>query len=246
MAEALKEKALERRRPEHRQSNICLRKSMFGGKVRSFTPPLKAEELFQFLEAAGTGVLTSPSLTGEWEHKLRKIEEKEMTREQFMQEISKMTVDFVEKTTSFKESKANFINTPLRSPVNDEPLYEGLTFYQNEEGDFRIPKSIAGRRLPVDEVEKLIKERRIGPLDDFISKKGQKFSAILQLDDDYKVNFVFENDEEQATEEIEQAKTAPTISRCPLCESGVKQTERAYVCSNHKKMPEGTCSFRIT
>ena len=163
-----------------------------------------------------------------------------------MQEISKMTVDFVEKTTSFKESKANFINTPLRSPVNDEPLYEGLTFYQNEEGDFRIPKSIAGRRLPVDEVEKLIKERRIGPLDDFISKKGQKFSAILQLDDDYKVNFVFENDEEQATEEIEQAKTAPTISRCPLCESDVKQTERAYVCSNHKKMPEGTCSFRIT
>ena len=55
--------------------------------------------------------------------------------------------------------------------------------------------------------------------------KGQKFSAILQLDDDYKVNFVFENDEEQATEEIEQAKTAPTISRCPFAKA--RQANRA-------------------
>ena len=246
MAEALKEKGLGT--PATRASTIehLLKEKYVRREGTQLHPTLKAEDLFQFLDAAGTDVLTSPSLTGEWEHKLRKIEEKEMTREQFMEEISKMTVDFVEKTTNFKESKANFIDTPLRSPVNDEPLYEGLTFYQNEEGDFRIPKSIAGRRLPVEEVDKLIKERRIGPLDDFISKAGRKFSAILQLDDDYKVNFVFENDEEQVAEEIEQAKTAPTIAPCPLCESDVKQTERAYVCSKHKKIPQGTCSFRIT
>ena len=226
MAEALKEKGLGT--PATRASTIehLLKEKYVRREGTQLHPTLKAEDLFQFLDAAGTDVLTSPSLTGEWEHKLRKIEEKEMTREQFMEEISKMTVDFVEKTTNFKESKANFIDTPLRSPLNDEPLYEGLTFYQNEEGDFRIPKSIAGRRLPVEEVDKLIKERRIGPLDDFISKAGRKFSAILQLDDDYKVNFVFENDEEQVAEEIEQAKTAPTIAPCPLCESE-RQANRA-------------------
>ena len=164
-----------------------------------------------------------------------------MTREQFMEEISKMTVDFVEKTTNFKESKANFIDTPLRSPLNDEPLYEGLTFYQNEEGDFRIPKSIAGRRLPVEEVDKLIKERRIGPLDDFISKAGRKFSAILQLDDDYKVNFVFENDEEQVAEEIEQAKNRShhrplsplrkrrQANRASLCMQQAQENSRRYL-----------------
>jgi DNA topoisomerase-3 len=246
LAEALKEKGLGT--PATRASTIehLIKEKYMRREGTQIHPSLKAEDLFQFLDAAGTDILTSPSLTGEWEHKLRKIEEGEMTREQFMQEISKMTEDFVEKTTSFQESKANFIDTPLRSPVNDEPLYEGLTFYQNEEGDFRIPKSIAGRRLPVEEVEKLLKERRIGPLDDFISKAGRKFSAILQLDDEYKVNFVFENDEEQAAEEIEQAKAAPTIAPCPLCEKDVKQTERAYVCSEHKKISEGTCTFRIT
>jgi DNA topoisomerase-3 len=163
-----------------------------------------------------------------------------------MQEISKMTEDFVEKTTNFKESVDNFKDTPLKSPVNDEPLFEGLSFYQNVEGDFRIPKSIAGRRLPVEEVEMLLKEKRIGPLDDFISKAGRKFSAILQLDEEYKVKFVFENDEEQASEELEQIKVAPTISSCPVCEGEVKQTERAYVCNQHKKVSEGSCNFRIT
>ena len=80
-----------------------------------------------------------------------------MTREQFMEEISKLTENFVEKTTTFKESTDNFKDTTLRSPVNDEPLFEGLSFYQNVEGDFRIPKSIAGRRLPVEEVDQLLR-----------------------------------------------------------------------------------------
>ncbi len=246
MAEALKEKGLGT--PATRASTIehLLKEKYVRREATQLHPTLKAEDLFQFLDAAGTDVLTSPSLTGEWEHKLRKIEEGEMTRDQFMQEISGMTKEFVERTTNFKESKANFIETTLRSPVNDEPLYEGLSFYQNEEGDFRIPKSIAGRRLPVQEVDKLIKERKIGPLDDFISKAGRKFSAILQLDDEYKVNFVFENDEEQVAEEIEQAKVAPTIAPCPVCQKDVKQTERAYVCSQHNKISDGDCSFRLT
>ena len=246
LAEALKEKGLGT--PATRASTIehLVKEKYVRRESTQLHPTLKAEDLFQFLDAAGTDILTSPSLTGEWEHKLRKIEEGEMTRDQFMQEISKLTEEFVGKTTNFTESAENFKDTPLRSPVNDEPLYEGLSFYQNMEGDFKIPKSVAGRRLPIEEVSKLLTERRIGPLDDFISKAGRKFSAILQLDDEYKVNFVFENNEEQAAEELEQAKTAPTIATCPLCQSDVKQTERSYVCSQHKKISEGSCSFRIT
>ena len=247
LAEALKEKGLGT--PATRASTIehlINQHYVLREDKTKLHPTLKAEDLFQFLDAAGTDILTSPSLTGEWEHKLRKIEEKEMTRDQFMDEISKKTEEFVDKTTNFKESADNFKDTPLRSPVNDEPLYEGLSFYQNMEGDFRIPKSLAGRRLPIEEVEKLLTDRRIGPLDDFISKAGKKFSAILELNDEYKVNFVFENDDSQGEEEIEQIKDAPSVAACPICESEVKQTDRAFVCSKHKKTPEGECSFRIT
>ena len=42
-------------------------------------------------------VLTSPAMTGEWEQKLRQIEEGKKTRASFMEEISSLTRDFVEK-----------------------------------------------------------------------------------------------------------------------------------------------------
>ena len=95
-------------------------------------------------------------------------------------EISKVTEDFVSRTTGFTESADNFSETELVSPVNGEPIYEGLSFYQNLSGEFKISKSIAGRRLEVDEVSTLLKDKRVGPLDDFIAKTGRKFSAMLQ------------------------------------------------------------------
>ena len=247
LAEALKEKGLGT--PATRASTIdhLIKEKYMRREGTQIHPNLKAEDLFHFLDAAGTDILTSPSMTGEWEHKLRLIEDGAMTREQFMKEITQLTEEFVSKTTGFTETAANLKETPLRSPINDEPLFEGLGFYQNIEGDFRIPKSVASRRLPVDEVEILLKDRKIGPLDNFMSKAGKPFSAILELDDEYKVNFVFQNNEEQESKEKETIGDAPVVATCPVCQSNVKQTETAYICEQNKKVSEdGECSFRIT
>ena len=158
-------------------------------------------------------------MTGEWEHKLRQIEEGSMSRSQFMKDIAHLTEEFVSKTTGFEETASNLKETSLFSPINKEPLFEGLGFYQNIEGNFKIPKSIAGRRLPVEEVNVLLEEGRIGPLDNFISKAGKAFSAILQLDDEYKVKFVFQNNDEQEAKEKESIAEAPIIAKCPICET---------------------------
>ena len=114
------------------------------------------------------------------------------------------------------------------------------------EGEFKISKSIAGRRLEIDEVSHLLKEKRIGPLDDFISKAGKRFSAMLKLDDDFKVSFLFENSDDQGSEEIELLKDAPIVAQCPICDSEIKQTGLSYVCLKNKKVSDGDCSFRIT
>jgi DNA topoisomerase-3 len=80
-----------------------------------------------------------------------------------------------------------------------------------------------------------------------MSKAGRAFSAVLQLDDDYKVNFVFQNNEEQEAEEKESIKDAPVIASCPVCGKEVKQTESAFICTSHKKVSDdGDCSFRIS
>ena len=103
-------------------------------------PNLKAEDLFHFLDAAGTDILTGPSMTGEWEHKLRLIEDGAMTREQFMKEITQLTEEFVSKTTGFTETAANLKQTKLLSPINGEPLFEGLGFLSKYRRRFPYPQ----------------------------------------------------------------------------------------------------------
>ena len=91
-----------------------------------------------------------------------------------------------------------------------------------------------------------LKNKRVGPLDDFIAKTGRKFSAMLQMEDDYKISFLFNNAEEQESKELEQLSTAPVVANCPVCSQSVKQTEISYVCMNHKKISDGSCGFRVT
>ena len=152
LAEALKEKGLGT--PATRASTIehLIKEKYLRRESTQIHPTIKAEDLFDFLKAADVDVLTSPSMTGEWEYKLRKIEDGSMTREEFMKEISKLTEEFVSKTTGFQETADNLKETDLQSPINGQPLYEGLSFFQDISGDFKISKSIAGRRLEEHEV----------------------------------------------------------------------------------------------
>ena len=122
LAEALKEKGLGT--PATRASTIehLIKEKYLRREGTELFPSLKAEDLFQFLHAAGVEVLTSPAMTGEWEQKLRQIEEGKMTRESFMEEISNLTRDFVSKTTGFDETTASLKETDLRSHLDNQPL----------------------------------------------------------------------------------------------------------------------------
>ena len=113
-------------------------------------------------------------------------------------------------------------------------------------GEFKISKSIAGRRLEQHEVKSLLQEKRIGPLDDFVAKTGRKFSAMLKLEDDFKVTFVFDKPDQEESDEKDLLVSAPEVASCPVCNSTVKQTELSYICTEHKKVSEGKCNFRIT
>ena len=126
-----------------------------------------------------------------------------------MRDITKLTEDFVTKTTGFQETADNLKETELESPIDGQPLYEGLKLFQDLSGEFKISKSIAGRRLEQHEVKSLLKDKRIGPLDDFVAKTGRKFSAMLKLEDDFKVTFVFDKPDQDDSNEREITFDAP-------------------------------------
>ena len=69
---------------------------------------------------------------------------------------------------------------------------------------------------------------------------------MLKLDDDFKVSFLFENSDDQGSDEIELLKDAPVVAECPICDSEIKQTGLSYLCVQNKKISDGECSFRIT
>ena len=54
---------------------------------------------------------------------------------------------------------------------------------------------MAGRLFERSEIEKLLREGRVGPLEGFRSKMGRPFTASVKLGVEFKPEFEFENSE---------------------------------------------------
>ena len=247
LAEAMKEKGLGT--PATRAATIehLINEKYLNREKGKLSSTHKGDELCEFLKTVGADILTSPGMTGEWEYKLRKIEEGQLSREQFMRDIMELTKSVVQRTVGFKETDADLRETGLTSPIDGSPLFEGLAYYQTKSGNFRIGKSFAGRRLETDEAAILIKDGRIGPLDGFISKAGRPFSAMLKLEEDNKVTFVF--NETPGSTNADDPTTivdAPVVGKCPICQGEVRETESSIVCVKNPIVSKGKCKFRVT
>ena len=72
--------------------------------------------------------------------------------------------------------------------------------------DFSISKTPGARLLSVSEAETFIKEKKLGPLEGFRSKRGFLFAGTIVLTDDYKLNFDFESADDDSLEELNYEK----------------------------------------
>jgi len=212
---------------------------------RELVPSSKAISLIELLVAIKVDGLVSPTLTGEWEHKLREIEHGRMSRDEFMREISDLTREIVRIAKSFEETDLGASPLPVRSPIDGAEMIETFKAYKSVTGNFMIWKTIAGRRLEREEAEALITDRKVGPLDGFRSKAGRTFSAGLRLTDDGKVELDIDGLGGKAPDFSGQEP----LGRCPLCGSGVFETPMAFICERAAGTPpegEEKCPIRIS
>jgi DNA topoisomerase-3 len=106
-----------------------------------------------------------------------------------------------------------------------------------------------GRQFEVAEVEELLTQRTIGPLQGFRSKMGRPFAAILKISRDEEIkNFKLEFDFGQSNEDDENAEPVDfsgqtPLGPCPKCGSGVYEMGLAYVCEKMVARPKA-CDFR--
>ncbi|HVU18952.1 MAG TPA: DNA topoisomerase 3 [Candidatus Didemnitutus sp.] len=182
LAEAMKERGLGT--PATRADTIdgLIYQKYMDRNQRELVPTGKAEQLIQFLGAVKAEDLTSPAMTGEWEFHLKEMEHGRYSREKFMAEIVKETKGIVERVKGFEEDDSVARVTDIPSPTDGKPLRETLRGYKSQDGELMVYKIIGGRKMEESEIKQLVAERRIGPLDGFISAKTRnRFAAVLKL-----------------------------------------------------------------
>ena len=257
LAEAMKENGLGTPATRAQIIEHLIGERYLEREKRDLLPTAKAENLIEFLSAVKIEALTSPAMTGDWEHRLKLIENGNLTRESFMEGIREMTNQIVLRSKRFKESADEAKPTDILSPTDQQPIMETLRSYRSQDGTLTVYKVIGNRRLQEDELRTLLQEGQVGPMEGFRSKLGKPYTATLKLNEEHKVVFEFPNrslsqdggaNPDNATVDIAQLTE---VGKCPkgCADSGeatrVLETENAYVCENSLN-GRRKCNFRIS
>jgi DNA topoisomerase-3 len=208
---------------------------------RDLVPTPKAFSLIFALGMLHIVELASPELTGEWEHKLRLIEQGQLTREQFMQEISELVrkVVGVIKTGEIPDVVYATVSAPCPKCAKGV-VQETYRKFQCQKCDFNLWKVTSGREWSPDEVATLISKRVIGPLTGFRSRMGKPFAAVVRLTDDFRAEFDFGQDRDEAP--VDFSGQEP-LGKCPKCGNRVFEHGMSYTCEKAVG-PDKSCDFR--
>lgn len=198
---------------------------------RELHPTAKAFSLITLLRGLKVPELTSPELTGDWEFKLRQIEQGKLKRNSFMEEIAAMTRHMVEQAKSHRGETISGDFSTLKSPCPKcgGVMHETYKKFQCQKCDFALWKILAGRQFEITEMEALITKREIGPLQGFRSKMGRLFDANIKLTDELEMKFDFGGNGEETTEEVDFS-SQEALGKCPRCGSGVFDHGMSYTC----------------
>ncbi|TMK32898.1 MAG: hypothetical protein E6G64_05785 [Actinobacteria bacterium] len=149
--------------------------------------------------------LTSPELTGDWEHKLSDIEHGRGDRKAFMDGIATFAKETVDQIAALDKEKlrperAELGPCPRCGAETGEIIREnskayGCTSWKSREEPgcgFVVWKKVASRTLTPEIARQLIEERRTREvLSGFRSRGGKPFRARLVLNDEDKIEFEF-------------------------------------------------------
>jgi len=214
---------------------------------RELIPTAKAFQLMTLLNGLGVNELRQPELTGEWEYKLLQMERGKLKRTSFMKEIARITERIVKSAKEFNSETIPGDYATLQTPCPHcgGVVKENYRRFACEKCEFSISKIPGGRQFEIEEVEALLRERTIGPLQGFRSKMGRPFAAILRIVPDtensnLKLEFDFGQNNDDEAEDIDFSGQQ-ALGSCPKCSGKVFEHGMNYLCEN---TPAKKCDFR--
>ncbi len=210
---------------------------------RELKPTWKAFRLFFALRHFGVDEITSPELTGDWEFKLKQMEQAKLPREQFMKHIEQVTRDLVKRVKAGTIPEEAFATVTVPCPKCGGVIQETYRKFQCQSCDFYIWPVLLGRDWSPEEVAELITKKFIGPLNGFRSKQGRPFSAGLKLTGEFKIEFDFGQGAGSDSDEPVDFSGQESLGACPKCGSRVFEHTVSYVCEKSVG-PQRSCDFR--
>jgi len=234
---------------------------------REMIPTAKAFQLMTLLRGLGVEELSKPALTGEWEYKLSQMEQGKLSREDFMQQIADMTEHIVKKAKEYDRDTIPGDYATLSTPcpncggIVKENYRRYACVGKDAASDdtavagcgFSFGKTPAGRTFEQAEVEKFLRDKKIGPLEGFRSKAGWPFTSEIALkyneeEKNWKLEFDFGNDKNsEETGEIVDFTGSESLGACPKCGGAVHEHGSNYVCEKSvptEAQPTPTCNFK--
>lgn len=213
---------------------------------RELVATAKAFSLMQLLNGLGVNELSKPEMTGDWEYQLKQMERGQLPRDRFMGEIRHFTEEIVRKAKLYDKDTipGDFGVLQTRCPKCGGEVHEKFREFKCQSCEFGIRKVMGGRMFEEAEIETLIREKTIGPLQGFRSQKGFPFAAVVKLNESNEVKFDFGNEpkEGEAAEVVDFTGKEP-LGKCPKCGGKVYENGMNFSCEKSVG-PERTCDFK--
>ena len=214
---------------------------------RELQPTAKAFSLITLLRGLDIPELSSPELTGDWEFKLHNMSRGQMKREDFMKEIADMTRSIVGKAKRHESDTVpgDFGTLKVPCPKCGGEIHENYKKFQCQKCDFGLWKIVASRQLEIPEMEELLTNGQVGPLQGFRSKLGRPFAAVIKMGPDLKPEFDFGQERTEADGSVAQVDFTgqEPVGKCPKCGNRVFETAMHFVCEKTVG-PAPACDFR--
>ncbi len=157
---------------------------------RSLIPTPKGLEVYDIVKEK---MIANVSMTGRWECALHEIETGKVPTETFTGSINSYASQITSELLAIKLDHPDLLrcNCP-KCGEGTVTIYNKVAKCDDPDCGFLLFRTFNGRELTDNQMLLLLQEKRTGYLK-FTSKKGKKYEASLELDDNYKIDITFKD-----------------------------------------------------
>jgi DNA topoisomerase-3 len=157
---------------------------------RSLIPTPKGLEVYDIVKEK---MIANVSMTGGWECALHEIETGKVSTETFTQSINSYTQQITSELLALKLNHPDLphCNCP-KCGAETIIVFNKVAKCSDPNCGFLLFRTFNGRELTDNQMLLLLSGKRTGYLK-FTSKKGKKYEASLELDDNYRIEMTFKD-----------------------------------------------------